>query len=139
MTMTGSKAQKPIEIQRRPIVRDPVLHTHFGIGFGDALCIVQLCLHGSHVETALKTQSTVESKLNGGRWRLSTENVIYIVVAARWGPVEADGGRTEIAIDKIIAANGGRWRRWRPSGGRSRHANHNSTDKNGGLRGLEPK
>ena len=51
-----------LDVQRGPTVREPVLHTLFGVGFGDALCTVQLCLHGSHVETSLKTQSTLESK-----------------------------------------------------------------------------
>ena len=57
------------DLQWRPIVREPVLHTLFGIGFGDALCTAQLCLHGSHVETALKTQSTLQSTWNGSCWR----------------------------------------------------------------------
>ena len=69
---------------------------------------------------------------DGGR----TENAIYIVSAARWRPVEADGGRTENAIYNVIAA---KRRPVEADGGQveARHANHNSTDKNGGLRGLE--
>ena len=51
---------------------------------------------------------------DGGR----TENAIYNVIAAKRRPVEADGGQVEAA---------------------SRHANHNSTDKNEGLWELETK
>ena len=41
---------------------------------------------------------------DGGR----TENVIYIVIAARWRPVEADGGRTENSIYKsLVEPDGG--------------------------------
>ena len=46
--------------------QEPVLHTLFGIVFGDTLCTVQLYLHGSHAETSVKTQSPLESKGNGG-------------------------------------------------------------------------
>ena len=52
------------------------------------------------------------AEADGGR----TENAIYNVIAAKWRPVEADGGQVEAAQDMQIP---------------------NSTDKNGGLRGLE--
>ena len=95
LTIAVLTRNSPWPAQWRPIVREPVLHTLFGIGFGDALCTVQLCLHGSHVETALKTQSALESTWNGGRRRpmeaaLKMQFRLQLQLdGGQWRPMEA--------------------------------------------------